>query len=784
MGFIGTRFRAPLAGALALIHLGSGEDAMAIDPPGITRGPALQSELDAAYAAMDPDYEPRTHLLGEDGRAKYVNRLIHEPSPYLLQHAHNPVDWRPWGEAAFAEAAERGVPLFLSVGYATCHWCHVMEEESFDNEEVAAVLNALFVPIKLDREQRPDLDQVYITATQLQHGHAGWPNSVFLRPDGKPFHTGTYFPKPHFLQVLAAVSEAWGSKRDDIDRVAEALSTAIARQQAARMVASPPPGDEAFAAAVAQLGEMSNDLEGGFSEGQQFPQETFLVFLLDHWRRTGSAEALAIATRSLDAIAAGGIHDHAGGGFHRYTVDPNWRTPHFEKMLYNQGQLGRAFVEGWEATGRLAYARAAERAFDYVLREMSDGVGAFYAAEDADSLDADGRREEGAFYTWTPEEIAAIPAAAPFGETLGLATRPTLDGRHVLHLASGATQDWAALAPALDALREARAVRPRPIRDEKIIAGWNGLMIRALADGAVALSRPVYRAAAARAGEALWSRLWQPGEGDRPGRLFRIWAGERALEPGQLEDYAWLGLGFLALDEAGAEGPWRARALEMARAATARFGDGAGRLRMAEADGPVGPVYDSADGATPAGESSMLELLVRAGRAAQDADLTIRAEELRAAISAQMVQAPLLRPEGLVASRILDGSPSTHRRTLAQGTLRATLRRAGPAWTMTLEVAEGWHMNAHAPGPDWLTGAALDGAEIAWPAGYPLTAAFADEPVAVYAGALELPLTPTAPAVTLHAQICSDTLCLEPLAETFRLGPAVQDEATGEANEE
>ncbi|MEM8699197.1 MAG: thioredoxin domain-containing protein, partial [Pseudomonadota bacterium] len=649
----------PFVGALALIlglslggaALADQPSSMPAEPPSVTRDPALTARLAEAYAAKGPDYVPRTHLV-QDGRAKYVNRLILEASPYLIQHAHNPVDWRPWGEDALAEAAATGKAIFLSVGYATCHWCHVMEEESFDDEEVAALLNRHFIAIKIDREQRPDLDHIYITATQIQQGHAGWPNSLFLRPDGVPFHTGTYFPRHAFMNLLSAVAGAWDdpARKPEIDRVAQQLSAAIQRQQAARMAASPPPGPESFAAAVTQLAEMHNDLEGGFSNSQQFPQEGFLLFLLDQWRRTGDGVALQIATRTLDAIAAGGIHDHLGGGFHRYTVDPNWRTPHFEKMLYNQGQLARVFIEGWEATGSDAYRRAAERVFAYVARDMTDPEGAFYAAEDADSRDATGELEEGAFYVMSPGEARHVLAEE--GDhavsVLGLDQHPTIEAGPVVHLDPAEQVVFERLDPLLETLRLHRDRRVRPLRDEKVIAGWNGLMIRALAEGSVAFEAPAYADQAARAGEVLWSRLWQDG------RLSRLWAGGAALEAGALEDYAWLGLGFLALDEAGAGPVWRERALALADAMVAKFGDGAGRLKMAAADGPLGPVYDSSDGAVPAGESSALEFLVRVAGLTQRADLRIRAEELRAAISAAMVEIPLLRTEAVIGSRVLD----------------------------------------------------------------------------------------------------------------------------------
>jgi uncharacterized protein YyaL (SSP411 family) len=734
------------------------------DPPFVSRDPALNEHLAQAYAGMGVDYVPRTHLLDADGRAIYVNRLILEASPYLIQHAHNPVDWRPFGPEALAEAAALDLPIFLSVGYATCHWCHVMEEESFDNEAVAQILNAHFIPIKVDREQRPDLDQIYITATQLQQGQAGWPNSLFLMPDGRPFHTGTYFPQPQFIQVLQAVAQAWrGGKRAEIEGVARQLSDAIRSFAPSELATAPPPCEAQFAAAAGQLSGMHNELEGGFSNSQQFPQEGFLLFLLDHWRRSGDAGALDMVSRSLDAIAAGGIHDHAGGGFHRYTVDPNWRTPHFEKMLYNQGQLGRAFIEGWEATGNSAWRRAALRAFDYVLRDMTDEQGAFYAAEDADSLDATGELEEGAFYVWSPAEArAALSGDADFAfETLGLTEPPTLEAGPVAHLDPTQTVDFATLDPLLDWMRIARDARARPLRDEKIIAGWNGLMIRALAEGAVAFEAPTYTQAAARAAETLWSRLWT---GDR---LMRLWAGGRRLEEGALEDYAWLGLGLLALYDATGETLWRDRAAELATTATGVFGDGKGRLKMAAADGPIGPVYDSADGATPTGESAMLELLARLARRLPGPAFPAHAERLREALSGQLGQAPLLRPDALVASRIIDEGESAPRRSLASGTIRVHLADGGKR--LILDIAAGWHLSAHRPGPEWLIGASLEGAAVDWPKGRKMMLGFSDQPLWVYGGYLVLDLDPDGDLVTLRLQACSDSICLEPVETTFRL---------------
>ena len=734
-------------------------------PPGAQRDPDLHARLEAAYDAKGPEHRPRTHLLAEGGRARYVNRLIEEASPYLLQHAHNPVDWRPWGPETLAEAAALDRPIFLSVGYATCHWCHVMEEESFDDEEVAEVLNAGFVPVKIDREQHPDLDHVYITATQLQQQHAGWPNSLWLLPDGRPFHTGTYLPRPHFLQVLAAVRAAWEDpgRRREIEEVAGRLSEGVRRFTQMRTEGEKPLDDAVFARAAEQILGMHNTREGGFSTGQQFPQEGFLLYLLDHWRRTGDAASLAAVTRTLDAVAAGGIHDHVGGGFHRYTVDVNWRTPHFEKMLYNQGLLSRAFIEGWEITGSPAWRRAAERCFAYILRDMTDPDGAFYAAEDADSREAEGRLEEGAFYAWAPDDAERAADDRAVVSTLGLHLPPTIEAGAVAHLTPGVDSDFAALDPQLEKLRRARDRRERPIRDDKVIAGWNGLMIRALAEGAMAFDEPAYACAAARAGDAVWSRLWDCR------RLARLWAGGQAREDGALEDHAWLGLAFLALAEATGRAVWRDRVVALVDAIEDRFADGSGRLKMAAADGPLGPIYDSSDGATPSGESSALELFARFARRGDGPEIEARARALSAALSPLLAEQPLLRPDALAAARILDGGETGRRRVLGRGTVRVHIRPD----RLALDIAEGWHVSAPKPasGADGdLVGIALEGAEADWPAGRSVNLGFAGAPVSVYEGRVEAPFAaPPAGRVSLRLQTCSDRLCLAPETATFRL---------------
>ncbi|MEM9784273.1 MAG: hypothetical protein AAF899_17580, partial [Pseudomonadota bacterium] len=543
-----------------------------------------------------------------------------------------------------------------------------------------------------------------------------------------------------------------------------------------------PLGEGVNASLSAQLAQLYNAEEGGFSRGQQFPQESFLLWLLDHWRRTGDHAALGVALHSLKAIEAGGLHDHAGGGFHRYTVDVNWRTPHFEKMLYNQAQLTRAMVGGWQATGEAAFARAARRACAYVLAEMTvpDGplAGAFFAAEDADSLDAEGQREEGAFYAWTPGQVrdafAGEPDEAAWAiATLGIDQAPTIDAGAVAHLTPGATAgwgdgEWCRLDGVLERLKQARAVRARPIRDEKIIVGWNGLMIRALAEAGEALDAPDLTAAAARAGEAIWSELILDG------RLVRLSAEGETREEGLLEDHAWYGLACLALFGATGNGTWRERALWCGEQAATRFAANNGRLRMAAADGPLGPVFEAQDGATPSGESAALELLARLARLEASPTLTAVAGRLVQALSPSLSQEPVARPDAVAAVRLLDGGESGLCRHLAAGAVRARLVRSGAAdgtAVLHLVIAPGWTLAAPVggdggdeTGTGGVEAISIAGAMADWPAGAPSDAG------PVYRGSVAIPLRIARPVVTLTIQACGDGFCRAPEQALFRLG--------------
>ena len=536
-----------------------------------------------------------------------TNRLAGETSPYLLQHAHNPVDWYPWGGEALERARVEDRPIFLSIGYAACHWCHVMERESFEDPGTAAYLNASFVSIKVDREERPDLDAIYMQAVQALTGSGGWPMSVFLTPDGRPFYGGTYFPNtrrhglPSFRDVLEGVADGWRDQRADVERAGTGLASRLA--PTTRLGDGPAPADPSILdGAVAALEAGFDPVNGGWGTPTKFPQPMALEFLLRR-AAAGDDRALALARRTLDQMAAGGIHDQLGGGFSRYATEPTWLVPHFEKMLSDNGQLARVYFHAWQLTREPGYLDVARSTLDFVAREMTLPDGVFAA-----SLDADTDGEEGATYAWMAGEVSEALEAAGRGADVELFAAAydvtqggNWEGRTILRRV--ATDAGLAARTGLpedqvrDRLAEARTVllamrdrRPQPARDDKALAGWNGLMLAAFADAATALTRQAdaaladagrrYREIAERAGERLLAVL-----PDEHGRLRRSWKDGQARHAGTLEDHACLADGLLALHEATGNERWFTAACALAETVLAHFVD------------PEGGFFDTADDA-------------------------------------------------------------------------------------------------------------------------------------------------------------------------------------------
>jgi uncharacterized protein YyaL (SSP411 family) len=569
-----------------------------------------------------------------ESRQGRANRLVHEKSPYLLQHAYNPVDWYPWGPEALEASSRQHKPIFLSVGYSTCHWCHVMEHESFEDTAIAAVLNADFIPIKVDREERPDIDHLYMTAVQAMTGSGGWPMSVFLTPDLAPFFAGTYFPPEQFKALLIRVAQLWKENPEDLTANAREVA-AYLREQASGAgggagTLSAAVLDSAFAHARATY----DARHGGFGRAPKFPTPHKLLFLLRYAARTGKREARDMVAGTLDAMAAGGIHDQLGGGFHRYSTDPVWLVPHFEKMLYDQAGLAEAYLAGWQVLGKPEYATVARQILDDVLTEFTAPDGGFYAA-----LDADSEGEEGTFYVWTAAEIDSIlgPERGPaFRAVYGATAGGNWEGKNILHLEAFTGDAVASWAGEREVLRAAREKRPHPHRDEKVVTAWNGEMIEAMARAGAALGEPRYVEAAARAAGFIHDRLV------RDGRLLRHWRDGAAPVPGFLDDYAFLGRGYLALYEATADPQWLERAVWAAREMDRLFALPGGGFRMTGADAEtlMAPVIETYDGALPSGNSAAAMFLLRLGHLTGDRELEGKGSSVLDAFAESIVRNP------------------------------------------------------------------------------------------------------------------------------------------------
>jgi hypothetical protein len=532
-----------------------------------------------------------------------VNRLKDSTSPYLLQHADNPVDWWPWCDEAFAEAARRDVPVMLSVGYAACHWCHVMAHESFEDPETAAVLNEHVVAVKVDREERPDVDAVYMTATQAMTGQGGWPMTVFMTPDKKPFFTGTYYPRDYFRQLVLNISQAWRDQRDDVTGRARHVASALAENAAATAAALRGQHGELDAtfrqAADVALQGLSQDYDaarGGFGAAPKFPPSMVLEFLIRHHERTGSVNALNLAEGTCEAMARGGMYDQLGGGFARYSVDADWVVPHFEKMLYDNALLARVYAHLWRRTGSALARRVAEQTCDWMLRELRTAEGGLAA-----SLDADSEGEEGRFYVWTPAQLAEAlgPEDGEFAaEALHVTQAGTFEhGASVLQLRSD-PEDASRLRRVRDVLLAARAGRVRPGRDDKVVAAWNGLAISALAECGLLFARPDLTAAA-RDAATLLARVHLSG-----GRLVRTSRdGVAGGTAGALDDYACVAEGFLTLSGVTGEARWLDLAGQLLEVALGSFGDGQGGFydTAVEDEALIFRPADPADNATPSG---------------------------------------------------------------------------------------------------------------------------------------------------------------------------------------
>ena len=574
--------------------------------------------------------------LPADGGEEY-NRLVFEKSPYLLQHAGNPVDWWPWGDAAFEEAKKRKVPVFLSIGYSTCHWCHVMEHESFEDPEIAKFLNENYICIKVDREERPDIDQIYMNVTvAMNEGRGGWPMTVIMTPERKPFFAGTYFPKPAVLQIGRKVVDMWASDRTKLVESADNITNGLNEFLAAKK--GGPLGEPHMARLSKKLLGNYDSEWGGFGNKPKFPSPHDLSFLTRYWKRSGDAASLEAVENTLTKIRMGGVYDQVGFGLHRYSTDREWFLPHFEKMLYDQALFAIANIDAYQATGKSSYRRTAEEVFTYVMRDMQGPEGGFYSAEDAQS-----EGEEGKFYLWDPNDVRAALGKEDGDFVIGLfgiTDKGTFteeatgegNGKSIPYLKKPLSDtDWKRLEPLREKLFQVREKRVHPMKDDKVLTDWNGLMIAALARGATAFDEPRYTEAARKAADFVLKTLRR-----EDGRLLKRYRQGDAALPAHLEDYAFMVWGLLNLYEASFDTRYLGEALALNALMEKHFWDAKDGAFFQTADDSEKLILrnkDTLDGAMPCGNSVAALNLVRLARFTGNPMLEERSVEVIKALS-------------------------------------------------------------------------------------------------------------------------------------------------------
>lgn len=730
-------------------------------------------------------------LKNADGTWKYTNALIDETSPYLQSHAHNPVDWHPWGPEAIELARQQDRPIFLSVGYSTCYWCHVMERLVFSNVEIAEAMNASFVNIKVDREERPDIDNYYMTATQLLTGRGGWPNSVFLSPDLKPLYAGTYFPPtdghgltPSFPRVMEAVNKAWKSNREQLLARSERVADGIAKIQSGGGALKPGPFSREHTAQLTGLLKADFDKRfGGFGGAPKFPNEIELAALLADYERSNDQETLDIVVKTLSEMARGGIHDHLAGGFHRYSTDAQWRVPHFEKMLYNQAQLASVYLRAYRLTEREEFLNAAEGILAFVDKTMTGPNGEFYSAVDSET-----EEEEGKSYLWTEDDIreALGKDAAAFLRSYGLEPMPDGKGK-TLYVKRPMERD-----DLLRRLLQTRNRRPQPLIDTKALTSWNGMMIGAYAEAYAVLDKKEYLRSAEKAAAFIEAQLR-----DEDGNLLRSYREGQAKHRAFLDDYAFYASGLLKLHEASGNEEYLRRAQETADEMKRRFWDeknGAFYFTESKGDLPL-RVKNLYDGAIPSGNSEAAHALLSLSSALGDPSYRELAHETLRSSS----EAMRLYPRAFVwmlaaAARYLDDplpEPAPIAVLLNNGDALALLTivsapseaSAGSVFEVEarLKVEAGWHVNANPASESYLIPTAIEAADarftllsVEYPSGETKSFAFSETPLQVYDGEASFRLSVQAPsdaagdtqlAIRARYQACNDELCREPMSQ-------------------
>ncbi|RRD00371.1 DUF255 domain-containing protein [Amphritea balenae] len=741
------------------------------------RSADLQSRLIRALQQKPDGYSPRTQHIDDEGNPLYTNRLILESSPYLIQHAHNPVDWHPWSKAALEKARRENKPVFLSIGYSTCHWCHVMERESFEETVIAEYLNRHFIAIKVDREEYPDIDQTYMMAAQLISQRGGWPLTAFITASGEPFFASTYYPPDQFLQLLQKVRQLWLDEQPELSLQAKRITTTIQHLMQGD-TRNKRVGSSAIKQAQIQLLQQHDELSGGFGNAPKFPQESlqFLLIKLIDGEKTDIL--LDIFKTNLNAMQQGGIFDQVGGGFHRYATDPEWQIPHFEKMLYNQALLARIYLQGWRLTGEYSYRDTTEATLNYVLREMTGSNGLFYSATDADS-----NGEEGLFFVWQEQEIRQKlpPQDADLAISLyGVTTQGNFEQTNILHLPRSLDELAAELQRPLDNLRDQRnqinkqllnlrQQRIPPGLDNKIISAWNSMMITAFAEAGKLLDREDYLTAAVRAAETMWLQCR-----NQDGGLQRICIKADNAAIGVQEDYAYFAQALITLYDISEDSRWLDRAILITREMNKRFWDqnNAGYFLSEQSLGlPLRP-RSIQDGSIPSGNSIAHEVLHKLYTRTGREHYSELSEKLINQASGYLSQQPMglgYLLGSMIEQRKGETGPLAY---AARGNVSARGDLKEGKITIKLNVADGWHINSNQPLQPNLqpTSVTMDEkiqADIHFPEPLQRSLKFQATPLSLFEGENLIDITfdslqLQATTIRIALQACNDKLCLPP----------------------
>ena len=734
-------------------------------------------ELEQIYLDKGKDYTPRTQHLDKQGRAKFVNHLILESSPYLLQHAHNPVNWYPFSDEAFDKAKAENKPIFISIGYATCHWCHVMEEESFDDVEVAKFLNKHFISIKVDREIRPDVDATYMNVSQLINGSGGWPLNAVILPDGKAFFAGTYFPKPKLLDILSQIQTLWKNEKDSVINQANQIDNILNK------VETKTQGDidkSIIPKAIQALLSNFDEMEGGFGEAPKFPHESMLLLLIDEQNRNPNDEQLNAITTTLDIMASGGFYDTVGGGFHRYSTDNTWLIPHFEKMLYNQAQLSLVYTRAYQLTHKPLYRRIAQQTLDYVLKEMQDKNNGFFSATDADS-----EGEEGTFFVWSIDEIKRVlnnDEFKHFNQWFDLSSHTDFEGNHVIRfkdINDVNVDDYKQIDGLLAKLYNVRIKREPPLTDNKVLLSWNALMVPSLIEAGKVFNEEKYTTA----GLALASRL---ESFNKYNQLYRVSINNKLETNALFEDYAYLANAYLSVFDQNNEKKWLNRAVQLVNTMNEKFWDKERfGYNMTNDNKYLNTRYkESYDGAIPSANGIAYQILVKLNNRTTKPSFIQQAEQLLSAFSADINQDPYSYSSFILGFNNAIFTEAANVQYAYQGRIRVhTQTLDNDELLVNISLNPLWHINSNQPIQDSLIATKITNLDTqnwtledsTYPQGELAKLGFSKDQISIYKDQAKIGLklkqhskTYITPTLLLTLQACSNKVCLPPTTITLK----------------